>query len=304
MACRLALKIDVDTDRGTAIGVPNLVADLEAAGAPATFFFSLGPDRTGRAIFRVFRPGFLRKVGRTSVLKHYGLRTLLSGTLLPAPRIGARHGAELRRVAEAGFETGIHCNDHQRWQDHVHDMSVEAIAAEFGAARSIHRSIFGGEAVCAAAPGWQCNARSRAVYDAAGLMYASDTRGEHPFLPSFDGTATATLEIPTTLPTLDELLGRPEHPDHRLVEDALAAVVPGSTHVFTLHAELEGMGQRPFFRRLLDAVRFSGIEWTTLGTIARESLANRDAVPVCPVDQAPIDGRSGLVARQRVASSM
>ena len=73
-APRLALKIDVDTDRGTRVGVPNLVQDLRAAGVPATFLFSLGPDQTGRAITRVFRPGFLKKVGRTSVVQLYGVR--------------------------------------------------------------------------------------------------------------------------------------------------------------------------------------------------------------------------------------
>ena len=50
---RLALKVDVDTDRGTREGVPNLVAELRAAGVPACFLFSLGPDQTGRAITRV-----------------------------------------------------------------------------------------------------------------------------------------------------------------------------------------------------------------------------------------------------------
>ena len=53
---RLALKVDVDTDRGTRIGVPNLIADCEEYDVPACFLFSLGPDQTGRAITRVFRP--------------------------------------------------------------------------------------------------------------------------------------------------------------------------------------------------------------------------------------------------------
>src|SRR2546430_12864326 len=82
---RLALKVDVDTDRGTRIGVPNLVADCKNVGAPACFLFSLGPDQTGRAVTRVFRPGFFKKVSRTSVLELYGVRTLLNGTFLPAP---------------------------------------------------------------------------------------------------------------------------------------------------------------------------------------------------------------------------
>src|SRR5690242_14897150 len=123
MALRLALKIDVDTDRGTRIGVPNLTADLAAAGVPATFLFALGPDQTGRAITRVFRPGFLDKVGRTGVVRLYGLRTLLYGTVLPAPHIGRRNEAAIRAVRAAGFETGIHCHNHYRWQDHVHSMS-------------------------------------------------------------------------------------------------------------------------------------------------------------------------------------
>ena len=54
----LAIKIDVDTDRGTRIGVPNLVALFDEFGVKATFLFSLGPDNTGRAIKRIFRPGF------------------------------------------------------------------------------------------------------------------------------------------------------------------------------------------------------------------------------------------------------
>ena len=63
----LALKIDVDTLRGTREGVPNLVLILKKHGVDATFLFSLGPDHTGRAIKRVFRPGFFGKA-RTALI--------------------------------------------------------------------------------------------------------------------------------------------------------------------------------------------------------------------------------------------
>lgn len=73
---RIVLKIDVDTLRGTREGVPNLARIFDRFAARATFLFSLGPDHTGWAMRRVLRPGFLKKVSRTSVVEHYGVRQL------------------------------------------------------------------------------------------------------------------------------------------------------------------------------------------------------------------------------------
>ncbi|HVT71585.1 MAG TPA: polysaccharide deacetylase family protein [Lacunisphaera sp.] len=302
MAVRLALKIDIDTDRGTRLGVPNLLADLCAAGVPATFLFSLGPDQTGRAVTRVFRPGFLQKVGRTSIVELYGVRTLLNGTLLPAPHIGRRNEKVIRSVRDAGFEVGIHCHNHYRWQDYVHRMSRAEVAAEFDAARAEFRRIFATEAPTAGAAGWQANATSREVYDEAGLLYASDTRGTGPFFPRDAGRTFQTLEIPTTLPTLDELMGRPEFPDHRLVPHLMSLLHPEALNVYTLHAEIEGLGRRAIFQELLAAVRQAGVTVVSLERCARDLLAARDRVPVCALAQAPIDGRSGLVATQGAAA--
>ena len=116
---RIGLKVDVDTLRGTREGVPRLLGILDRAGVEATFLFSLGPDHTGWALRRVFRPGFLSKVSRTSVLEHYGLRTLLYGVLLPAPDIGRRGPGAMRAAAAGGHECGIHAWDHVVWQDSV-----------------------------------------------------------------------------------------------------------------------------------------------------------------------------------------
>ncbi|MGD1031608.1 MAG: 4-deoxy-4-formamido-L-arabinose-phosphoundecaprenol deformylase [Opitutaceae bacterium] len=298
MTARLALKIDVDTDRGTRMGVPNLLADCREMGVSAAFLFSLGPDQTGRAVTRVFRPGFLRKVSRTSVVSMYGIRTLLNGTLLPAPHIGRRNAPAMRAVRDAGFETGIHCYNHYRWQDHVQRMSLETVRAEFIAARAEFLRVFGREAHSAGAAGWQSNARSREVYDEAGLLYSSDTRGTGPFLPRINGRVFKTLEIPTTLPTLDELLGRPEYPDEAIIPHYRSLLKPDGPNVLTIHAEIEGMGKRSLFRALLAALRGSGVEFIRLDDLARELLANRSAIPVCDQAMAEIDGRSGLVAVQ------
>ena len=298
MPIRLALKVDVDTDRGTREGVPNLVADCQEFDVPACFLFSLGPDHTGRAITRVFRPGFFKKVSRTSVVKLYGVRTLLNGTLLPAPHIGRRHATTIRLVRDLGYEVGIHCYNHYRWQDYVQKMSLNAVREEFMAARTEFLRVFGAEAHTAGAAGWQSNARSREVYDEAALLYSSDTRGSSPFFPRIEGRVFKTLEIPSTLPTFDELIGRPEYPESRIVDHYLSLLREDRPNVFTLHAEIEGMGHRSLFRALLKACSERGVQFIRLDDLARDLLANRAAIPVCDQKMAEIDGRSGTVAVQ------
>src|SRR5579864_5880018 len=99
----IGLKVDVDTLRGTREGVPRLAALFKRHGIGATFYFSVGPDHTGRALRRVFRKGFAKKVARTSVLKHYGIKTLMYGVLLPGPHIGREAGDCMRKVRDQGF---------------------------------------------------------------------------------------------------------------------------------------------------------------------------------------------------------
>jgi undecaprenyl phosphate-alpha-L-ara4FN deformylase len=298
MAVRLALKVDVDTDRGTREGVPALASDLLEFGAPACFLFSLGPDQTGRAITRVFRPGFLGKVRRTSVVELYGVRTLLNGTLLPAPHIGRRNAGAMRAVRDAGFEVGIHSYNHYRWQDHMLRMDLAGVRAEFGAARAEFTRIFGCEARTAGAAGWQSSGTSREVYDEAGLLYSSDTRGTRPFFPRIGGRVYRTLEVPTTLPTLDELLGRPEHPDPSIAGHLVSLLRPDRLNVLTLHAEIEGMGRRRIFREFLGACRSAGVGFVALRDEAGALLADRGAIPAADQAMGTVEGRSGLVATQ------
>jgi hypothetical protein len=72
------------------------------------------------------------------------------------------------------------------------------------------------------------------------------------------------------------------------------------TNVFTLHAEIEGMGKRPLFRALLAACYDAGVEFIRLDDLARELLNHRANLPTCDQVTAEIDGRSGKVATQVV----
>lgn len=295
----LSIKVDVDTERGTRIGVPSLVSVLKEHAIPATFLFSLGPDNTGRAIQRVFRRGFLKKVSRTSVVQIYGIRTLMNGVLLPGPQIGKKHAKLLQNVSEQGFEVGIHAYDHQRWQDGVQKMTQPEIEAEFARARAEFQRIFGVACKTAGAPGWQVNAKTLAVYDLAALDYASDCRGSYPFFPKVDGTVFNTLQIPTTLPTLDELAGRPEFPMEKLAAHYLSLLREDVPNIITIHAELEGMHYLTWFKEFLQVLLAYGVKFEKLDTIAQRYLAGREKIPVCELIQAEVDGRSGLLGVQK-----
>jgi undecaprenyl phosphate-alpha-L-ara4FN deformylase len=294
----LVIKVDVDTDRGTRIGVPNLLALLNEFGVKATFLFSLGPDNTGRAIKRIFRPGFLSKVSRTSVVSTYGIRTLLNGILLPGPHVGRRNESVMRVTRDKGHEVGIHCYDHIRWQDGLARMTRSEVFEEFGKARKEFERIFREPAKTAGAAGWQANGFSLAAYDDAGLLSASDSRGTHPFFPRVDNTVYETVQIPTTLPTLDELLGRPEYPEERIVDHYLSLLRSGSPNILTIHAELEGMKKLALFRLFLVKLQASSVEIVKLHDLARDLLKKPTAIPICDLIEGTIEGRSGTLAFQ------
>lgn len=294
----LALKIDADTLRGTREGIPPLVEILKRYGAGATFLFSLGPDHTGRALKRVFRPGFLKKVSRTSVLEHYGLKTLLYGTVLPGPDIGLKAAKEMQATAEAGFEVGIHCWDHIRWQDGVGKANQSWTSREINRATDRFRSIFGVKALTHGAAGWQMNIHALRQLDDLKMDYASDCRGTHPFLPVVNGELFSCPQFPTTLPTLDELIGVDDITQSHVADHLLGitAQQQSQSQVFTLHAELEGMKFLPQFESLIKGWLAQGWKLVSLKDLAE---AHRDEqLPRHQFVQGSIPGRSGTLSLQ------
>jgi undecaprenyl phosphate-alpha-L-ara4FN deformylase len=298
---RIGLKVDVDTLRGTREGVPRLMALLRKLRVDATFYFSVGPDNTGRAMRRVFRKGFAQKVARTSVLKHYGLKTLLYGVLLPGPDIGRTAGAVMRGVHDAGFEVGLHTFDHVRWQDYVAAATAQWTRAEFERGIQAFERVFGFLPQSHAAAGWQINVHGLELEQEYGLAYASDTRGGSPFYPVLMQGISSCPQLPTTLPTFDEVLGV-GGVDESTIADAVfrssvAAADAGpadNLQVFTLHAELEGMLLLDAFESLLVKWRDSGASIMRMAKV--HELAMRRPLPVRAVVMGEVAGRSGRLA--------
>ena len=294
-ARRVALKVDCDTFLGTRDGLPNLLRTFDRMRIRASFFFTLGPDRSGRAIFRVFtRAGFLKKMLRSGAASMYPKRTMMYGTLLPAPRIGRRIPGLIRSVGDAGHEVGVHGWDHIRWHDRATRMREDEAEREYGAAHAEFARIFGRRALASAAPGWQAGYATLAVQEHFALDYASNTRLGAPFHPAAGDRRFETLEIPTTLPTWDETYNAEGWGTGSELIARYRAAVQG-TEVHSIHTEVEATALLPLFEQQLDAWRADGVGFVTLEEIAREVRAAPGAIPVRRIVPIVLPGRAGTV---------
>jgi peptidoglycan/xylan/chitin deacetylase (PgdA/CDA1 family) len=271
---------------------------LETEGVAASFYVSMGPDNSGRAILRVFRNrGFLSKMFRTKAVSMYGTRTILSGTLLPSRPIALSFPGIVRGLKARGFEVGVHGYDHVRWQDRLDNIGEAGIRNELEDAFEAYCAILGEATKSFAAPGWRTNDAALLALDAMGLDYRSDTRGIAPYRCVVEGRVLATPEIPTTLPTLDEVMGRRDLSDDSAVREFyLGLCKPEALNVHTIHAETEGMGQLENFTALIRALRERGAKFVQLREIA--SRLNRAELPACAVVRTTLPGRAGWISSQ------
>ncbi|MBJ7379785.1 MAG: polysaccharide deacetylase family protein [Polynucleobacter sp.] len=300
---KIALKVDVDTLLGTQVGTPNLGKLFAELGIRATFLFSLGPDHTGWALKRIFRPGFLKKVSRTSVLEHYGIKTLLYGVLLPGPDIGKRAANEMRAIDQAGHETGIHTWDHVDWQDHVFKKDAAWTKAQMQKSWERFSNIFGHPPSTHGAAGWQMNLSALQQIDAWEMAYASDGRVSPrsiahltPYRVSLPSGPSKHVQYPSTLPTLDELIGVDGVDADGAVQQLLSLTQNNpNDQVFTLHAELEGQKLLPAFKTLLLGWLNQGHELVTMQQLHQSWLATKQLDKIANLSFAygSIPNRSG-----------
>lgn len=287
----LGLRVDVCTRIGLLEGVPRLLTLFRRAGLHASFFITLGPETAGRALRRFWRPTFLLKIFRTRALRTYGIRTLLTGTLFPPKEVGGDTAGYLGAILDEGHEAGLHGWDHFGWMDQIARMGENSVARTLEQAVLAYRRVFGTCPSSSAAPGWRATDLALHAQERFGFAYASDTRGDSPFFPMVDGAALATLQLPTTLPTVDELMGRV-----RGINDRLMNSLSPTLDVHTIHAEVEGRHAFPLLEDFLRRLARARVKMVSLREVATECLRDPEAVPWRPVLRGQVEGRSGWVA--------
>lgn len=294
---RIGLRIDVDTFRGTRRGVPNLCRLLSEYDIAASFFFSVGPDNMGRHLWRLLRPGFARKMLRSKAPNLYGWDIIFKGTIGTGPIIGERLESVIREAASAGHEIGLHAWDHHGWQAGIEKMDRRAIRDELKKGWDSLTRILGRAPDCSAVPAWKCNDLVLLEKEAFPFRYNSDCRGTSPFLPIVGGKTLTRPQIPVTLPTYDEVVGRNGLSNTGYNDFLLSrlrpAEIPG-IHVLTIHAEAEGMIHLEMFRRFVKEALSRSISFVPPGAFLKDApKLGRASLSPCE-----IQGREGWAACQ------
>src|SRR5204863_6032301 len=133
-----------------------------------------------------------------------------------------------------------HGFDHILWHDAAAEWTEDRAREEIARAFDVYRQIFKQDPASFAAPGWQAGPGTWKALESARLLYHSDTRGDAPYIPLLDGHILNTLEIPTTLPTWDEMLAWDDVTPETLVKKTWGLMRPDVLNVWTIHAEVEG----------------------------------------------------------------
>jgi undecaprenyl phosphate-alpha-L-ara4FN deformylase len=266
----LGLKIDVDTYQGMKKGVPCLLATLARFNIKGTFYLSMGPDASGRAIIQFIKnPSFVKKMLRTHAGRLYGMRTALYGTLLPSPMTALAFPQLVEQILSEGHEVEFHAWDHRRWQDELLRRSLEWIQDWFEKGLSAYRKLTGRDPSSFGAPAWLIDERTLRIAATYPFQYLSCTRAKGPFIHETSGL----MEIPSDLPCLEEIgVEKGSTKILHLLQDR-------GIHVLPVHAEVEGGVWNNTFIELLQKVQGMGYEIVALSMIKEalqpESLPTR-----------------------------
>lgn len=289
----VGLRIDVDTLRGTCIGVPNLVGLLARYDIRASFFFTVGPDNMGRHLWRLVRPAFLSKMLRTRAGRLYGWDIVLRGTLWQGPVIGKRCPHAIRLADQAGHEIGLHAWDHYRWQTCLERLDRHAIAADIDKGCALLSDILGRRPDCFAAPAWRVTTQALRALEKFHFRFHSDCRGHSLFRPAVGNRMFNQIQVPSTLPTFDELIGC-RCTKEAYNNDLLEMIQPDRFNVLTIHAEVEGGCFLPLFKDFLEKSRTRNILFQPLGDFLQASCKPATA----GISKAVVPGRPDWLSCQ------
>jgi undecaprenyl phosphate-alpha-L-ara4FN deformylase len=287
---RVALKIDVASWRALRVGVPSLFKLLDRYAVKATFFFPLGVDDAGRRPLCAWRH------------RHrLGYSALLYGTLLP----GRAMAADSRRLASEaraeGHEVGVIGYSPAAFAHRLAFAAPARVRADVARLHSACLEPPFDDAPPLAVAGWQTHPELVAALTPSRFRYSSMSRGRFPFYPMLQGRRSQVPELPTTLPSLGEVLavdGVTSENAHAYLYAESRHILPMG-HVYSASADHEGIDALAVFERLLVMWKGQGGDIQTMG--ARLAALDAARLPHHLLGWGAVDGSGRHLAMQSLA---
>ncbi|MEM2241048.1 MAG: hypothetical protein QXU09_03390 [Thermoproteota archaeon] len=263
-----ALRADFESSNCLLKGVPPLLKILGEYNVKASLFIPMGPDRTLMG-FDKYR---LRSYLKLSPLRKFGLKTLLSrlfGQWTDMGELCIRMGLKsLKR-----HEVALHGFDHAGWAKSIRKKAPKEVRALFMTGYSEYMRVFGRKPLGFASPEFKWTTETLRLLDELGFKYGSDFRAEAPFKPLIGGKAYKTLQIPVTLPNLEELswAGLSDAKAVKaIIKSINAKIKAGGLAVLLIHPSYEVLWKKRQLEAILDYVHENRDKlWiTTMGEIA------------------------------------
>ena len=261
----IGLRISVQTIFGANQGVPQLIKLLEKYSANATFFFAMGPDTNAVSI---------KQLRQSLSLRYFNYKSINYRTILRRQTFETDCKDILTLAKENGFEIGVDRFNSTSWKNNALYASSNWTELQMQRTNSIFTKLSGEAPKASSAPFWQMNRDAYRLNQRLGYNYTSDTRGTHAFLPIFDGEIISCPQLPTTLPTIPEMIqGKRMEPDF-LLQSTIEHMKSLNQLIYGAHAEIEGGPYYSHFDKLLQHWRDNKHDVVSLQQYLERSVAN------------------------------
>ena len=178
-----SFRFDIDSLADIEIGVPKLIEIGRRLDVRFTFFINMGKSFNWGMVLKKRKTGSRACSGHhLSTVKRLGLwRTVRTVAL--NPNIGLSHKKTLFKLLDRGHELALHGGmDHPLWQWGLDELSMDEINRILKPAYNSFESLFG-KPKGFASPGFKSNISVLKLLDEYAFKYASDMKGETPFVP-------------------------------------------------------------------------------------------------------------------------